>query len=64
MLLSVHCGQLVPSDQIVDVLWSDPPRRPLENVATLVVDAALGTAAIIGGRDGYRLAGPPLVQVT
>jgi DNA-binding SARP family transcriptional activator/tetratricopeptide (TPR) repeat protein len=66
MLLSVHCGQFVPSDQIVDVLWSDrPPRRPLENVATLIsrLRGQLGTAAIIGGRDGYRLAPAPLVRV-
>ncbi|HEX5406724.1 MAG TPA: winged helix-turn-helix domain-containing protein [Pseudonocardiaceae bacterium] len=44
-LLAVNSERRVPVDRIVDVLWSDnPPRRPADNVATLVsrLRAALG----------------------
>jgi len=45
-------------DRIVEVLWpGDPPRRPADNVATLVsrIRAALGAELVEGGRGGYRL---------
>jgi hypothetical protein len=44
------------------VLWGGaPPRRPAENLATLVsrLRSALGPDVIVGGRGGYRL-GPTL----
>jgi DNA-binding SARP family transcriptional activator len=64
--LAASRGQLVPTDRIVDVLWPDgPPRRPAQDVATLVsrLRAALGPGVIVGGREGYRLGGPPDVRV-
>ncbi|GAB3407715.1 AfsR/SARP family transcriptional regulator [Flindersiella endophytica] len=57
-LLAVEPGQLLPTDRIIGVLWGGaPPKRPEENVATLVsrVRTALGTDTIVGGRGGYRL---------
>ncbi|GIF51717.1 transcriptional activator [Asanoa ferruginea] len=48
----------VTVDRIVEVLWpADPPRRPADNVATLVsrVRGALGADVVEGGRGGYRL---------
>ena len=57
-LLAASRGQLVPTDRIVDALWPDgPSRRPAQDVATLVsrLRAALGSAVIVGGRQGYRL---------
>ncbi|MET8153782.1 ATP-binding protein [Actinoplanes sp. NPDC049668] len=57
-LLATARGRVVTVDRIVGVLWPGrPPRRPAENVATLVsrVRAALGPGALVGGRAGYRL---------
>jgi len=57
-LLAVDRGRLVTVDRIVDVLWGDRvPRRPAENVATLVsrLRGVLGRPAVLGGRAGYRL---------
>lgn len=57
-LLAIEPGQLLPTDRIIGVLWGDaPPKRPEENVATLVsrVRTTLGTDTIAGGRGGYRL---------
>src|SRR5262245_37818400 len=65
-LLAVERGHVVPVDRVVDVLWGDErPQRPAENVATLVsrLRAVLGPAAIVGGRDGYRLGSAPAVRV-
>ena len=59
-------GSLVPTTRIVDALWPDaPPRRPAQDVATLVsrLRGALGSGVIVGGREGYRLADPPVVSV-
>ncbi|GEL24225.1 SARP family transcriptional regulator [Pseudonocardia sulfidoxydans NBRC 16205] len=64
--LAVHRTRTVPADELVHVLWGDaPPARPVENVATLVsrLRAAVGPAVVLGGRDGYRLGGPPEVRV-
>ncbi|MEV4619500.1 AAA family ATPase [Asanoa sp. NPDC049573] len=50
--------RVVTVDRIVEVLWpGDPPRRPADNVATLVsrIRAALGADLVEGGRGGYRL---------
>jgi DNA-binding SARP family transcriptional activator len=57
-LLAVESGRVVTVDRIVDAVWADaPPRRPAENVATLVsrLRSALGAEAIAGGRSWYRL---------
>src|SRR5688500_7247010 len=56
-LLAVEHGRLVPVDRIIDVLWRSAPRRPAENVATMVsrLRAAVARDAIAGGRTGYRL---------
>ncbi len=65
-LLAVERGHHVPVDRLVDILWdAHPPARPAENVATLVsrLRAALGSGAILGGRDGYRLGDPPAILV-
>ncbi len=65
-LLAVDRQRTVPTDRVVDTLWDDsPPRRPAENVATLVsrLRAALGPEVITGGRDGYRLGPPQAVGV-
>jgi DNA-binding SARP family transcriptional activator len=65
-LLAVERGRRVPTGRIVEILWGDePPRQPAENVATLVsrIRAALGVAAVVGGRDGYRLGDPPEIEV-
>jgi DNA-binding SARP family transcriptional activator/tetratricopeptide (TPR) repeat protein len=65
-LLAASHGQLIPTARIVDALWPDgPPRRPAQDVATLVsrLRGALGPGVIIGGREGYRLGGPPDVSV-
>jgi DNA-binding SARP family transcriptional activator len=57
-LLAVERGRVVTVDQIVAAVWSDgPPRRPAENVATLVsrLRSALGSGVIAGGRTWYQL---------
>ncbi|MEU8146362.1 AAA family ATPase [Nonomuraea sp. NPDC048901] len=65
-LLAVERGHTLPTDRVVDVLWHDcPPKRPAENVATLVsrLRRTLGPEAVTGGRRGYRLGRPPAVSV-
>ena len=65
-LLAVERGRMVSLDRIVEVLWQgDPPKRPRENVATLVsrLRRVLGSRAILGGRVGYRLGATPAVSV-
>ncbi|MFI7151709.1 AAA family ATPase [Nonomuraea sp. NPDC050022] len=65
-LLTVERGHAVPTDRVVEVLWGDcPPKRPVENVATLVsrLRRTLGPEAVTGGRRGYRLGVPPAVSV-
>jgi DNA-binding SARP family transcriptional activator len=65
-LLAVERAGTVPADRIADVLWpGTPPAAAAQAVATLVsrLRAVLGTGAILGGRDGYRLAGEPEVSV-
>jgi len=57
-LLAAAGGRVVPTERIVEVLWPDePPRKPAENVATLVsrVRANLGAGVVDGNRAGYRL---------
>lgn len=57
-LLAVERFRVVSPWTIVDVVWPGPgPRRPVENVATLVsrIRAALGSDVVVGGRSGYRL---------
>ncbi|HZB48020.1 MAG TPA: winged helix-turn-helix domain-containing protein, partial [Mycobacteriales bacterium] len=61
-VLAAHRPAALPADRLVAALWPDrPPRDPEDNVATLVsrLRAALGPAAVAGGRTGYRL-GPLL----
>lgn len=57
-LLAIEPRRLVPIDRIIDVLWNDaPPKRPEQNVATLVsrIRTTLGQECVVGGREGYRL---------
>lgn len=57
-LLVVQRGRVVPTDRIVDQLWAgEPPRQPVQNVATLVsrLRAALGGPVVEGIGAGYRL---------
>jgi len=57
-LAAVERGSRLSIDRIIDVLWpATRPRHPVENVATLVsrLRSTLGSAAIVGGRTGYRL---------
>jgi DNA-binding SARP family transcriptional activator/tetratricopeptide (TPR) repeat protein len=65
-LLAVERPGLVPVDRILAALWPDgPPAAAEQNVATLVsrLRSVLGTGAIVGGRQAYRLAGNPPVSV-
>ncbi len=65
-LLAVEQGRWTSADRIADVVWgAQPPQRPADGVATLVsrLRARLGDGVINGGRDGYRLGGPPAVDV-
>jgi DNA-binding SARP family transcriptional activator len=66
VLLAVERPGLVSTDRIIKVLRDGvPPRRPAENVATLVsrLRMALGAGAVEGGRNGYRLGREPAVRV-
>jgi DNA-binding SARP family transcriptional activator len=57
-MLAVERGRLVTVDRAAEVLWgTTPPRRPAANVATLVsrLRGTLGSDAIVGRRNGYRL---------
>jgi DNA-binding SARP family transcriptional activator len=57
-LLAVERGRVVSVDQVVEALWGEaPPRRPADNVSTLVsrLRAALGPGTVVGDRAGYRL---------
>ncbi len=65
-LLAVHRGRSVSTDTIMAVLWDgNLPRRPAENVATLVsrLRALLGSDVILGDRGAYRLGNVPAVSV-
>ncbi len=66
MLLAVDRSGPVPTDRIIDALWpTEPPRRPADNVATLVsrIRKVLGRGCIERGQGGYRLGRPPSVRV-
>jgi len=57
-LLAVESGRLVPVERIVETLWpTEPPRRPVANVATMVsrLRATFDAHLIVGGRHGYRV---------
>ena len=57
-VLALAGGRIVAADRIVAALWPDePPRKPAENVATLIsrIRAALGAGVVDGNRAGYRL---------
>lgn len=61
-LLAVERGRVVAVDRVVDVLWgSNPPRRELANIATLVsrLRAVLGPDVVVGRGHAYRL-GPSI----
>jgi len=65
-LLAASRGRVVPTDRIVDVLWTGQhPRRPEREVATLVsrLRSALGAGVVLGSSAGYRLGDPPAVRV-
>ena len=58
-LLAVQRPGMVPVDQIIEVLWAGrPPAAAEQNVASLVsrLRGVLGADAILGSRQGYRLA--------
>ena len=64
-LLAVERARLVSVDRITEVLWDgDPPAEPAQHVATLVsrLRRILGSEVIRGGRQGYQLAGCPVVM--
>ena len=64
-LLAVERGRRIGADRIAAVLWDgSPPRRPAENVATLVsrLRSVLGPGFVQGDGGGYRLDGP-LVEI-
>src|SRR3954470_14578750 len=66
MLLAVDRAGPVAMDRIIEGLWpAQPPRRPVDNIATLVsrLRAVLGSAVVERDRDGYRLGRPPSVPV-
>jgi DNA-binding SARP family transcriptional activator/tetratricopeptide (TPR) repeat protein len=57
-VLAVANGRVLSLDAIVEALWPEgPPRRPSDNVATLVsrLRATLGAEVIAGGRRGYAI---------
>ena len=63
-VLAIADGRTVSLDAIVAALWPEgPPRRPSDNVATLVsrMRASLGADVIVGGRRGYAIG--PAVDV-
>lgn len=65
-MLAVERPGPVAVDRIVEVLWADrPPVAAEQNVASLVsrLRGVLGPGVILGGRQGYRLAGSPVVSV-
>jgi DNA-binding SARP family transcriptional activator len=65
-LLAVEPGRLVPADRALEVLWPDGrPARPAENLAVLVsrLRSWLGSSAVEGGREGYRLGGGVEVEI-
>jgi DNA-binding SARP family transcriptional activator/tetratricopeptide (TPR) repeat protein len=66
-LLAARRGGSVPIETIVEVVWpgTTAPLRPLRAVATLVsrLRAQLGTDAVRGGPQGYRLGRPPAIHV-
>lgn len=65
-LLAVHRDRTVSTDHITAALWDGKlPRRPAENVATLVsrLRALLGADVILGDRGAYRLGKAPAVWV-
>jgi len=57
-LLALGRGGLVPTDALVDSLWTDaPPARPLDQLSVLIsrLRAVLGRDRILHGDGGYRL---------
>ena len=57
-VLALAGGRIVATERIVAALWPDePPRKPAENVATLIsrIRATLGAGVVDGNRAGYRL---------
>jgi DNA-binding SARP family transcriptional activator len=56
-LLAIHRGRWLSVNQIIEVLWDDLPRQPVNNIATLIsrLRGTLGRDIVVGGRDGYRL---------
>jgi DNA-binding SARP family transcriptional activator len=65
-VLAVERPGPVAVDRIVEVLWAgEQPAAAEQNVASLVsrLRGVLGPGVILGGRQGYRLAGSPVVSV-
>lgn len=56
-LLAVDPHRLTGVDRITEALWTEPPRRPVQDVAVIVsrLRAVLGRTTVAGGRTGYRL---------
>ncbi|MCP2354692.1 DNA-binding SARP family transcriptional activator [Nonomuraea thailandensis] len=65
-LLAAERGGVLAADRVAEELWpGGGPKRPVQNVATLVsrLRGALGAGIVVGGRTGYRLGGAPGVRV-
>lgn len=64
--LSAWPGRTVGLDEIQADLWpQQPPRRPVDNIATMVsrLRSALGAEVVLRDAAGYRLGGPPAVGI-
>ncbi|MEV4172696.1 AAA family ATPase [Nonomuraea sp. NPDC049709] len=65
-LLAAERNGTLAADRVAEELWpGGGPKRPVQNVATLVsrLRGALGSDIVTGGRTGYRLGRPPGVRV-
>ncbi|MGP4103071.1 BTAD domain-containing putative transcriptional regulator [Nonomuraea sp. KM90] len=65
-LLAAERNGTLAADRVAEELWpGGGPKRPVQNVATLVsrLRGALGSGIVTGGRTGYRLGRPPGVRV-
>jgi DNA-binding SARP family transcriptional activator/tetratricopeptide (TPR) repeat protein len=65
-ILAAQRPHALTPDRLAEALWPGRlPQSPAANIATLIsrLRARLGTAAVLGDRQGYRLGEPPTVRV-